>query len=155
MAYEQPRSSSGASNGRMPLIVGVAALVLAGVGAVVFFMHRESAPVPVAKTAVVSQPSTPQPPAARTAPEPVAAPLDAAAQAATQPQTPAQPVAVEQAQPVAAAAPVPAVVTSPATTDSRPESRPENHEMPGGQKKRQSPPSSLICRPPAVRRFRI
>ena len=40
MAYEQPDSSSGASNGRMPLIVGAAALVLAGVCGVVFFMHE-------------------------------------------------------------------------------------------------------------------
>ena len=37
MAYEQPGSSSDSSSGRMPLILGVAALVLAGVGAVVFF----------------------------------------------------------------------------------------------------------------------
>ena len=125
MAYEQPDSSSGPSNGRMPLILGAAALVLTGVGAVVFFMHRGPAPVPVAKKAAVSQPSTPQPPVAITAPEPVAAPLDSAAQAATPAQTPAQPVAVEQTQPVAVAAPVPAVVTGPATTDARPESRPE------------------------------
>jgi TonB family protein len=124
MAYEQPRSSSSGSNGRTPLIVGVAALVLAGVGAAVYVMHGKSTPVPVAKTAVVSQPSAPVPPAASIASEPVKAPLDAAAQAATQAQTPAEPVAVEQAQPVAAA-PVPAVVKSPATADSRPESRPE------------------------------
>jgi protein TonB len=123
MAYEQPDSSSGSSNGRMPLILGAAALVLAGVGAVVFFMHRGPAPVPVAKKAPVMQPSAPQPPAAVTAPEPVAAPLDSTAQAATPAQTPAQPVAVEQAQPVAVAAPVPAVVTGPAPTDSRPEPR--------------------------------
>lgn len=125
MAYEQPDSSSDSSKGRMPLILGAAALVLAGVGAVVFFMHQGSAPVPVAKKAPVSQPSAPQPPAASPAPEPVAAPLDASAQAATAAQTPAQPVAVEQSQSVASALPVPAVVTGPATTDSRPESRPD------------------------------
>jgi TonB family protein len=124
MAYEQPGSSSSASNGRTPLIVGLAALVLAGVGAAVYVMHGKSTPVPVAKTAVVSQPSTPVPPAAKTAPEPIQPPLDAAAQPTTQPQPPAEPVVVEQAQPVAAAT-VPAVVKSPATTDSRPESRQE------------------------------
>jgi TonB family protein len=123
MAYEQPRSSSSASNGRMPLIVGVAAIVLAGVGAVVFFLHRSTAPVSVAKTAVVSQPSTPEPPAAISAPEPVQGPQGEAAQVATQNQTQAQPVAVDQAQTAAAVIPVPAVVTSPAIADSRADSR--------------------------------
>jgi periplasmic protein TonB len=123
MAYDQPGPSSSASSGRVPLTVGVAALVLAGVCAVVFFMYRRTAPVSVAKAAVVSQPSTPEPPAAISAPEPVQAPPAEAAPAATQTQIQAQPVAVEQAQPVAAIAPIPAVVTSPATTDSRTDSR--------------------------------
>jgi TonB family protein len=123
MAYEQPRSSSSSSNGRTPLIVGVAALALAGVGAVVFFMHQTTAPASVAKTAVVGQPTAPEPPTANTAPEPVQAPQEEAAQPATETQTQAQPVAVDQAQSVAAIAPVPAVVTSPATKDSREESR--------------------------------
>jgi TonB family protein len=105
----------------MPLIVGGAALVLAGLGAGIFLMHRTAAPVPDEKTTVVSQPSMPEPPAANSAPEPVQAPQEEAAQVATQPQT--QPVAGEQAQPVAAVAPIPAVVTSPAITDSRTESR--------------------------------
>ena len=120
MAYEQPRSSSSASKGRTLLIVGVAALALAGVGAVVFVMHSKTAPESVAKTAVVSQPSTPVPPVANLAHEPVQAPQDAAAQAATQAQPPAEMVALEQAQPVAAVTPVPAVAKSPATGDSRP-----------------------------------
>jgi TonB family protein len=124
MAYEQPRSSSSGSNGRTPLIVGVAALVLAGVGAAVYVMRGKPTPVPVAKTAVVNQPSAPAPPAAKTAPNPAHPTLDAASPPATQAQPPAEPVAVEQAQPVAPA-PVPAVVKSPATTDSRPDSRPE------------------------------
>jgi TonB family protein len=122
MAYDQPSSSSNASNGRMPLIVGVAALALAGVCAVVFFMHRRTAPASVANTAVVSQPSTPEPTAANSAPEPVQGPPEEAAQVATQ--TQAQPLAVEQAQPPEAAVkPLSAVVKSPATTDSRTESR--------------------------------
>jgi TonB family protein len=129
MAYEQPSSSQSGSNGRMPLIVGAAVLVLAGIGGGMFHMNRRTAPAPVAKAAVVSQPSAPETPAVNSAPEPVEAPLDAAAQVATQSQTQAQPVPVDQAQPVAAVAPVtpvapvPAVVTSPATTDSRPDSR--------------------------------
>ena len=83
----------------MPLIVGVAALVLAGVCGVVFFMRRGPAPVPVAKTAVANPPSRPEPPAANTPPEPVQAPQEDAAQAAGQAQTQAQPVAVEQPSP--------------------------------------------------------
>jgi protein TonB len=135
MAYEQPSSSSSVSTGRVPLIVGVAALALAGICAVVFFKDRGTAPVPVAKTADVSQPSTPEPPAANSAPEPVQAPQEEAAQVATQTQTQAQPVAVDQAQPMASVAPVPAVVTSPATTDSRPEARPDSRNVRRQEKK--------------------
>jgi TonB family protein len=132
MAYEQPSSSSSASDGRIPLIVGVAALVLAGVCGVVFFMHRGNAPIPVAKTAVVSQPSTqPAPPAANTVPDPVQEPRDDAAQVAaqTQNQTLAQPVSVEQPQPAAAVAPVPAVVTGPVASDGRTEARPDSRNV--------------------------
>ncbi len=125
MAYEQPRSSSSASNGRTPLILGAAALVLAGVGVVVFFMHRSTAPVSVANTDVVSQPSMPEPSAAKSAPQHVQVPQEESAQVAKQTQTKtetlAQPVAVDQAEAVAAIAPVPAVVTSPETADSRTE----------------------------------
>ena len=48
MAYEKPDSSGGATEGRMPLLLGLAALVLAGVGAVMFVMHRNAAPGPMA-----------------------------------------------------------------------------------------------------------
>ncbi len=144
MAYEQPDSSSDSSKGRMPLILGAAALVLAGVGAVVYFMHQGDAPVPVAKKAAVSQPSAPQPPAAVPAPEPVAAPPDSSMQAATPAQTPAQPVAVEQSQPVASALPVPAVVTGPANTDSRPESRPDSRNT------RRQEKSAVVVKQPDV-----
>jgi protein TonB len=144
MAYEQSDSSSDSSSGRMPLILGAAALVLAGVGAVVYFMHQGDAPVPVAKKAAVSQPSAPQPPAAVPAPEPVAAPPDSSTQAATPAQTPAQPVAVEQSQPVASALPVPAVVTGPANTDSRPESRPDPRNT------RRQEKSAVVAKQPDV-----
>ncbi len=139
MAYEQPRASSAPSNGRMPLIVGVAALVLAGVCAVVFFMHRRTATISVAKTTVVSQPSTPAPPATNIAPEPVQPPPEEAAQVAAQTQMQAQPVAADPAQPVASVAPVPAVVTNPATSDSptepRPDTRPDTRNVRRPEKK--------------------
>jgi periplasmic protein TonB len=150
MAYEQPRTSSSGSNGRTPLIVGVAALALAGVGGVVFVMHRNAAPAPVSKAAVVSKPSIPEPPAAKTAPEPVETTPEAAAPTPTPTptQASAQPVAVEQAQPVAAASPVPAVVTTPATSDSRPESknvrRPEKNAVAAKQPDLPSPRRPVI-----------
>jgi protein TonB len=148
MAYEQPRSSSSDSNGRTPLIVGVAALVLAGVGAAVYVMHGKSTPVPVAKTAVVSQPSTPVPPAANTAPVPAEATPNAAAPVATQTQAAAQPVAVEQPQPVAAATPVPAVVTTPVTPDSRPEPKNVRRQEKNAVVTKQ--PDPLSSRRPAI-----
>jgi len=122
MAYAPANASAGASNGRNLLIVGVAALALAGVCAVVFLMHRTPTHAPVANTAAVSQPSTPDLSNANTPPEPAPAAPDEAAPAASQ-ETQAQPVAVDQAPPASAIAPVPAVVTGPATTDPPAESR--------------------------------
>jgi len=125
MAYEQPEPSSATSSGRMPLIVGVAALALAGVCGVVFYIHRRSLPVPVAKNVVVSQPTTPQPPAANTAPEPAQALREEAAPTEAQTQMQAQPVAADLAQPATPVGPVPAVATSPAPSDSPADTRPE------------------------------
>jgi protein TonB len=121
MAYDKTDPSSSASSGRMPLILGVGALVLVAVGAGVFFMHRTAVPDSVAKSSEVSQSSAPEPAAAKSASQPVPAPREESAQAATQNQnkTQAQPSAVDQAQPVAAIAPVPAVVKSAETADSR------------------------------------
>jgi TonB family protein len=121
MAYEQPRPSSSASGGRMPMILGAAAFVLAGVGAVVFFLHRGTAPVSDSKADAVSQPSLPEPLAAKSAPQHVQAPQGESAQAAAQTQSKiqAQAVAVGQAQPAATIAAVPVVVTSTENTDSR------------------------------------
>jgi TonB family protein len=123
MAYERLHSSPSPSNGHMPFILGVAAIVLAGICAVVFFMHRRTSPDSVAKTDVVSQPSISDPPAAKNPPQHDRAPQQESAQVAAQPQTQAQaqPIAVEQAHPSAALAPVPAVVTSSDTTNSRTE----------------------------------
>ena len=136
MAYEQPKSSQSGSNGRMPMIVGAAVLVLAGVGGGMYFMHRGTAPVPVAKAAAASQPPAPAPPVTKSrSPEPVEAPVDAADQKPTQTQAHAQPVAVDQVQPMAAVAPVPAVVTGPATTDLRTDSLPESKNARRQEKK--------------------
>jgi periplasmic protein TonB len=50
-------SGSGKSRGRMPLLLGGAALVLAGLGAGYFFMHRGSEPGPTPTLVAVNPPS--------------------------------------------------------------------------------------------------
>ena len=126
MAYEKPDSSGGATEGRMPLLLGLAALVLAGVGAVVFVMHRNAAPGPMANKSAASQPS-----AASAAPAtpPAEQPLDEAARtagdAAARAPVPAQPAAIEQDLPLSTFAPLPAVAKGPATADASAEPRNE------------------------------
>ena len=72
------------SRGRMQLIVGGAALILAGFGAGYFFMHRGSAPSPAAPVAVAAQLSTPSSPVASSAAKPVQTLPPAVKQAPTQ-----------------------------------------------------------------------
>lgn len=117
-AYEQPRSPSVSSTtmGRGPLILGAAVLVLAGVGAVVFYVHQGATPASVARADIASQPSATEPPAARSAPQRESAPV--AAQTKPQAQ---QSAALDQAPPAASVAAVPAVVTSVDTSNSRTE----------------------------------
>lgn len=123
MAYEQPGLSSSASAGRAPLIVGLAALILAGVCAAVFLTHRKSAPSADGQTAALSQANAPiAAPAASNTPEAASAPQDQAAQSATppdaQPQASPQLLEVDPLPPAAAPAPSPAAVTSALGKDS-------------------------------------
>ncbi len=146
MAYEQPSSSSGDSDGHMPLIIGVAALALAGICGVVFLMRRGPAPVPVAKTAAASSPSSPEPPSANAPPEAVQAPQEDAPQTAGQTQTQTQAVSLDQSQPATAAATIPAVVTGPANLDARTESRPDARA--DSRNVRRQEKSSIAIKPP-------
>ena len=143
MAYEQPDASPNDSNKRVPLMVGIAALVLVGVGGLVFFLRRGAEPAAVATTAAVSQPSIP---AGQSVAEPMhasqQAPLQQAAEAGSPSQLQAQPV-VEQSRSAVSA--VPAVVTGAANSDLRTGSaldsrnaKLEKNETPG----RDSEPSS-------------
>ena len=125
MAYEQPAASSGGSSGRVPLIVGVGALALAAACGVVFYLHRSTTPVPTVKTVAVSQPATPGPLTANSAPVPAQAPPAEEAPMAAETQMQPQPVAADPAKALDSAAPVPAVVTSPATSDPQKETRPD------------------------------
>jgi protein TonB len=123
MAYDKGSSGSGAAAGRAPMIVGIAALVLAGVSGVVYYTRRANAPAPVAQSRAVSQPPAPPAPTANTAPEPVPASQPDASAAAAQSQPQEQPVAAELTQASPAATSLPAVVTSPVAGDVRPEAR--------------------------------
>ena len=117
MAYEQADSSPNDSKKRVPLIIGIAALVLAGVGGLVFFLRGGSEPAAVATTAAVSQSSIP---AEQSAAEPIQrsqqAPIQQATEAGSPSQLQAQPV-VEQSRTAVSA--VPAVVTGAANSDLR------------------------------------
>lgn len=152
MAYEKPRSEPGESAGRTPLILGLAALVLAGVGAVVFVMHRNAAPGPVANANAVNQPgqaTKPAPPAASPAPSPAEQlPLDAAVQsageAAAQGKTSAQPVVAEESHSAPVIAPVPAVVTNSVRADEPTESRTDSRNA------RQQEKSAAAAKQPDV-----
>jgi TonB family protein len=125
MGYEQPAESSGGSSGRMALIVGVGALALAAACGIVFYLRRSPAPIPIAKTVAVSQPATPEPLTANSAPAPAQAPPAEEVPIAAETQMQPQPVVADPAKAMDSAAPVPAVVTSPATSDSRKETRPD------------------------------
>jgi periplasmic protein TonB len=148
MAYEQPDASTGASSGRMPLIVGVGALALAGACAVVFYLHRSTAPVPVANTASVNVPSKQEPAAARSALAPVPAPPEEAAATAAPIQMQAQPVAASSAKPVDSAEAVPAVVTGPATSDASTETRPDS--FPDTRNARRQEKKAVAAKQPEV-----
>ena len=91
MAYERlPNlTPTGGSSGQMPLILGVGAIVLAGVCGVVFYMNRKTAPDLTAKTDAVSQPTSPDTSAAKNPPQHVQVSQEQSAQVT--PQTQMQP----------------------------------------------------------------
>jgi protein TonB len=151
MAYEKPSSSGGAMEGRGPLLLGLAALILAGVGAVMFVMHRNAAPVPMAKNSV-GNPS----PAGSAAPPtaPAEQPLDQAAReagdAAARAQVPAQPAAMEQDLPLSSFSPLPAVVKGPATTDAEPRNESRTAKRTEKSAAASKPPQPAAARPAAI-----
>jgi protein TonB len=122
LAYERLQSTSHESSGQMPFILGVAAIVLAGVCGVVFYMNRKTAPDSAAKTEVVSQPTSSETSAAKNLPQPQHVQVSQEQPAQVTPQTKAQnqaqSIAVAQVQPAAAVAPIPAVVTNTETANS-------------------------------------
>ncbi len=157
MAYEKPGSSGGAAEGRTPLLLGLAALVLAGVGAVVFVMHRNAAPGPMANKSAGSQPSAASAaPATPPAEQPLEEAVRTAGDAAARAPAPAQPAAIEQDLPLSSFTPLPAVAKGPATADASAEPRNERtakrtDKSPSAAK----PPEPAAARRPAIPNLRM
>ncbi len=134
LAYDKPPSSAGTSNGRLPMIVGVAVLAVAGVGAGVFFMHRSAPPAAVTTSADSDKYTGLEPPAVASVSSHVSPPPESVSLSAMKAQPAAQPVAVEQSQSAPAITAVPAVVAGPVTSDANSPARsslkPEKNTVP-------------------------
>ncbi|HEX3377592.1 MAG TPA: TonB family protein [Candidatus Acidoferrales bacterium] len=122
LAQGQTEPEPGAFGGRMPLVVGVVALALAGIGAGAFIMHRGTDSGPAATTAAVSQPVVAPPSTASNEPATDTIPTEA------KEQLPAQNVAVEQAPVGAVPSAIPAVVSNAGLNESRSESKLDQKE---------------------------
>ena len=136
-------SSSNEARSRTPLLLGGAALVLAGLGAGYYFMHQGSTPAPAAPVAAV-QPSASVPSAQSIEAEPVPAPQPAVEQA---------PAESQPDSTIASAAPEPVVSASTEGQNSR---RPANNNSGAKQpdrasKQRQQIPSLKMRSPSAPR----
>ena len=130
MAYEKPHSSADATSGRKPLIIGLAAFVLAGVCAAAFFIQRQNAAEPSMNMSALTRTSTPDLPPAGSAPAPE--PLPAQQEASAPPgqaQNLSKSVALDSTEREAPAAPVPAVVTSSASPNAREDLRQDSKNI--------------------------
>jgi TonB family protein len=117
MAYDQGESKPSVLSGRMPMIGGAIALVLAGIGVGAMIMNHSAGTAP-ATTAAVSQPAPAPVAAAPSAPAPS---TDSAAPATAEDkaQLPAQNVAVEKNSSGNPLSAIPAVVSNPVSNDSK------------------------------------
>jgi len=115
---ESATSSSGLLSDGMPLRIAGAALLLAAIGGVMYFVQRGSTPVPAAQVAVPQQSPAAEPPAATQSkePEPAVAAQAAPAQDASRAAL-AQPAVVAHGQPVPSIAPTPAAASSSVARD--------------------------------------
>ena len=116
---EAASSSSSGLGGGMPLRIGGAALLLACIGAGMYFMQRGSTPAPAAQVAVPTQSSGPESTASagNKGPEPGLAAQAPARQDAPQ-GVQTKPAVVAHGDSAAAIAPTPAVVASRVTRDT-------------------------------------
>ncbi len=153
MAYEQAKAPASGPKVSLPLIVGAAVLVLAGIGGGAYFLHRGTAVAPSAKMDVASQSSVEKPQVASSAPQPVQTLQEEAAQAATQSQSQAPVVAADQPSPAPAAAPLPDIVIGPSPANERTE--PRNSQRP--EKKATAPRQAEVApaHRPAIQNLKI
>jgi TonB family protein len=117
MAYSQSEPKAAALGGRLPMIGGAIALVLAGVGLGAFIMHRGSEPAPVATAAAVTQPVAA--PLAAPSNSPAISLAKDAAPIDDKEQLPAHNVAVEQNQVGNGVSAIPAVVSNAVSNESK------------------------------------
>lgn len=108
-SFASSSAGSSESRGRIPMLLGGAALLFAGFGAGYFFMHRSAAPVATSSAAVASQPSTP--------PANTNISSDSGIAPASQPAM--EPAPQQTAQPISASASSSAGVTGPASSDTQ------------------------------------
>jgi protein TonB len=147
LAQSQSEPKPAAFGGRMPMIVGAIALVLAGVGAGAFIMRKTSDPVRVATNAAVSQPVAVQPSAAANVPAMDTAPTQ------DKVQLPAQNVAVEQSPTGPAVSAIPAVVSNAGSNDSKLEQKEIRRAESAASSRGQSAPS--VPRRPSIANLKM
>ena len=143
MAYDQGETKFPVLNGRLPLVGGAIALVLAGIGVGALIMHRSAGPTPVATTTAVSQAAASS---TVTAPSAPSSSTDSDARAAGKGQLPAQNIAVEQNSPVNQVSAMPAVVSNPVSDESTMD-RKESQRAAGGVNSRSRDADSAPRRP--------
>jgi TonB family protein len=122
LAQGQSEPKPAVLGGRMPMVIGAIALVLAGAGVVAFIMHRGSDPAPAATTAAISQPIAAPPSTATNTPA-----TDAVSTEEKE-QLPAQNLAVEQSPVGTAVSAIPAIVSNAGSNESRSESKLDQKE---------------------------
>ncbi len=150
MAYEQAPAAT-ESNGRKPLIIGVAAVVLVGIGALVYLKGRDTTPDPAMNMSALTHPTNPLSAAAPTTTPPPASASAEATTTETQSQTPPEPISVEPAQ-SAARSLTSAIVSNAGTVDSHADSRSESQSSRRPEKSvpPSKPAESAPSRRPAI-----
>jgi len=157
MAYEQPSSSAGATNGKLQLIAGAVLLAVVAACGAAFYLRRASAPAPIARTEVQSQPSAPSPSAGNNPPESAPSPQDPSANSQSPAQsTAASSGALAEAQPAPPATPLPDIVLGPATTATG-NARSEPRTAKGPEKKAEAvkQPEAASSLRPAIQNLKM
>lgn len=154
MAYEQPTEAKSGAGGRMPLLLGAAAVALAAIGGVAFFMHRGNSPTPVASAmSAASQPVATQPALSKSEPVQSSRQSEAPAPSRVEAQPEPQPIAAVPTEPSVAVKPIPAAEISDATASaSHADSRSRQQDKPAAATKQ---PDSASSKRPTLSNLKI